>query len=69
MKKTEMYRQLKSHPKNILSEHLCRVAERFGFMCRGSKGSHRIYIRDGVRELLNFQDVGGMAKSYQVKQL
>jgi hypothetical protein len=39
-----------------------RIAEQFGFTCRGKKGSHQIYTRDGVRELLNFQEVGGMAK-------
>ena len=69
MKKTELYQQLKTHPKNIRFEHLCRVAEQFGFTCRGKKGSHRIYTREGIRELLNFQEVGGMAKPYQVKQL
>jgi hypothetical protein len=66
MKKAEMYRQLKEHPKNVRFEYLCTVAERYGFTCRGGKGSHRIYTRDGVRELLNFQE--GMAKPYQVKQ-
>jgi hypothetical protein len=69
MKKAEMYQHLKSHPKNIRFEHLCRISEQFGFTCRGGKGSHRIYTREGIRELLNFQDVGGMAKPYQVKQL
>ncbi len=64
MKKAEMYRQLKYHPKNVRFTYLCNVAERFGFTCRGSKGSHRIYSREGVRELLNFQDVDGMAKPY-----
>lgn len=29
----------------------------------------RIYVRDGVREMLNFQNVKGKAKPYQVKQL
>jgi hypothetical protein len=69
MKKAEMYHELKTQPKNIRFGHLCMIAERFGFTCRGGKGSHRIYTRDNVRELLNFQDVGGMAKPYQVKQL
>ena len=39
-----------------------------GFRFRGGKGSHRIYVRDGVREMLNFQCVKGKAKPYQVKQ-
>ncbi len=69
MKKREMYQNLKTQAKNIRFEHLCRAAELFGFTRRGGKGSHRIYTREGVRELLNFQDVAGMAKPYQVKQL
>jgi len=40
----------------------------FGFHFRGGKGSHRIYVRKGVKEMLNFQNVEGKAKSYQVKQ-
>ncbi|MDD1686184.1 MAG: hypothetical protein LUQ43_04380 [Methanoregula sp.] len=28
-----------------------------------------MFVRDDVREMLNFQDVGGKAKPYQVKQL
>jgi len=69
MKKTELYQQLKSNPKNVRFEHLCRIAEQFGFTGRGGKGSHRIYSKAGVRELLNFQDVEGMSKPYQVKPL
>ncbi len=33
------------------------------------KGSHHIYSRNGIEELLNLQDVKGKAKPYQVKQL
>jgi len=40
----------------------------FGFIFRGGKGSHRIYVKDGIREMLNFQNVKGKAKPYQVKQ-
>ncbi len=35
---------------------------------RGGKGSHRIYVKSGVFEILNFQNVKGMAKQYQVRQ-
>ncbi|KCZ70705.1 hypothetical protein ANME2D_02728 [Candidatus Methanoperedens nitroreducens] len=35
----------------------------------GGKGSHRTYMRNGIREALNFQNVGGWAKPYQVRQL
>jgi len=69
MNKRETYSYLKNHAKNIRFDLLCNAAETFGFVCRGGRGSHRIYVREGVREMLNFQDVGGKAKSYQVKQL
>ena len=32
------------------------------------KGSHHIFSRDGVDEILNLQAVGSKAKPYQVKQ-
>jgi len=34
----------------------------------GGKGSHRIFVRREIREMLNFQEVKGKAKPYQVKQ-
>jgi hypothetical protein len=69
MKKSRLFEELKKDPKNVRFERLCKIAEAFGFSFRGGKGSHRIYVRDGVYELLNFQNVGGKAKPYQVKQL
>jgi len=69
MNKHELYIHLKDHTKNIRFDLLCNAAEKFGFACRGGRGSHRIYVRKGIREMLNFQNVGGKAKPYQVIQL
>jgi len=69
MNNHELYTHLKEHPKNIRFDLLCTAAEKFGFICRGGRGSHRIFVRKGIREMLNFQDVGGKAKPYQVIQL
>lgn len=63
-----IYQKLKEQPKNVRFEELCRAAELFGFEFRGGKGSHRIFVKDGVREMLNFQEVKGKAKPYQVRQ-
>jgi hypothetical protein len=68
MEKNKIYEELKRNPKNVRFKVLCGAAESFGFKYRGGKGSHRIYVKEGVREMLNFQDVGGKAKPYQVKQ-
>lgn len=67
-KKKEIYEKLKSNPKNVRFKELCKAAELFGFGFRGGKGSHKVYVRDGVKEILNFQNVKGKAKPYQVKQ-
>jgi len=40
-----------------------------GFHRRGGKGSHVVYEKDGVEEILTFRDRKGMAKPYQVKQM
>ena len=68
MTKKEIYEKLKSNPKNVRFEELCKTAELFGFRFRGGKGSHRIYVRKGIKEILNFQNVKGKAKPYQVRQ-
>ena len=68
-KKKEIYEELERTPKNIRFDELCKAAEVFGFVFRGGKGSHRIYAKEGVREMLNLQNVKGKAKPYQVKQV
>jgi len=67
--KREIYQKLKGNPADVRFEEICKTARLFGFRFRGGKGSHRIYVRAGVREMLNFQEVKGKAKPYQVKQL
>jgi hypothetical protein len=41
---------------------------RLGFAER-VKGSHHIFTREGVLEILNLQPRGSLAKPYQVKQV
>lgn len=67
-KRIKIYRKLKENPKDIRFEELCRAAESFGFKFKGGKGSHRIFVKNGVREMLNFQNVKGKVKPYQVRQ-
>ncbi len=69
MDKKKIFDELKKNPKNIRFDRLCNIAEMFGFYFKGGKGSHRIYVRKGIQEMLNFQNVGGKAKPYQVRQL
>jgi len=66
--KREIYEKIKKNPADVRFEEICKAAELFGFRFRGGKGSHRIFVRAGVKEMLNFQEVKGKAKPYQVKQ-
>ncbi len=56
MDKREIYQKLKRNPADVRFEEICKTAELFGFRFRGGKGSHRIFVRGGVREMLNFQE-------------
>ena len=53
---------------NIPFDGLCHLLQRLGFQMR-IRGSHHIFSRDGVEEILNLQPRGANAKSYQVKQV
>ena len=55
---------------NIDFDDLCSVVEHAGFKGRKGKGSHRIFSREGIRDIINLQpDKNGKAKVYQVKQV
>ncbi|HET8656416.1 MAG TPA: hypothetical protein VFL93_12925 [Longimicrobiaceae bacterium] len=53
---------------NIPFEGLCSLLRWLGFEER-TRGSHRIFTRAGVAEILNLQPKGSQAKAYQVKQV
>jgi predicted RNA binding protein YcfA (HicA-like mRNA interferase family) len=53
---------------NIDFGDLCRVLTHLGFASR-IKGSHHIFHRDGIPEIINLQPRGSLAKPYQVKQV
>jgi predicted RNA binding protein YcfA (HicA-like mRNA interferase family) len=53
---------------NIPFDGLCSLLRWLGFSERRS-GSHHIFSRPDVEEILNLQPSGGQAKPYQVKQV
>ena len=53
---------------NLSFEDLCALLRHLGFAER-VRGSHRIFTRDGIPEILNLQPRGSEAKPYQVKQV
>lgn len=69
MSKTEkLFDKVKNNPQDIRFDEICKLAEIFGFRYKGGKGSHKVYSKKGITEILNFQNVRGKAKPYQVKQ-
>ncbi len=54
---------------NISFADLCKLAEHVGFTFDRQNGSHKIYKHEKHPEFMNFQNVKGKAKPFQVKQL
>jgi hypothetical protein len=52
----------------IRCDDLCGLLRSLGFAER-IRGSHHIFTRAGVEEILNLQPKAGRAKPYQVKQV
>jgi hypothetical protein len=53
---------------NISFDGLCGLMRSLGFDER-IRGSHHIYSKEGVEEIVNLQPLGSRAKAYQVKQV
>lgn len=53
---------------NIRFEGVCKLLRTLGFDER-VRGSHHIFFKEGLEEILNLQARGGKAKPYQVKQV
>jgi predicted RNA binding protein YcfA (HicA-like mRNA interferase family) len=53
---------------NIPFDDICQLMKKLGFAER-IRGSHHIFTKDGIKEILNLQPKGTSAKPYQVKQI
>jgi hypothetical protein len=53
---------------NISFAEMCQLLRKLGFRER-TRGSHHIFTKEGVEEILNLQPKGSKAKAYQVKQV
>lgn len=53
---------------NVSFDDLCQLLRQLGFDER-IRGSHHIFTKEGVDEILNLQPKGAKAKPYQVKQV
>ena len=53
---------------NIGFEDPCRLLRRLGFAER-TRGSHHVFRKSGIEEMLNLQRDASKAKPYQVRQV
>ena len=53
---------------NIDFAALCRLLNDYGFDER-IKGSHHIFVKNGVEEIINIQPINSKTKVYRVKQV
>jgi hypothetical protein len=54
---------------NFSFDDLRNILLHFNFIERNTGGSHRIFYKVGIEEIINIQPTGGKAKPYQVKQV
>ena len=54
---------------NLDFEGVCTMLRHLGFSERRGRGSHRIFYKEGVAEIINLQPRGSEGKPYQMKQV
>lgn len=55
--------------KNFQFSELVLVLKKYEFEERNTGGSHKIFYKSGIDEIINIQPDGSKAKPYQVKQV
>ncbi len=68
MKKRKLLKKIIDNPKNIRFDEIVSLIKSFGFKRSRTTGSHHIFVHTMVKELVNLQNVNGMAKPYQIRQ-
>ncbi|MEO6849545.1 MAG: type II toxin-antitoxin system HicA family toxin [Mucilaginibacter sp.] len=54
---------------NFSFDDLIYILLHFDFVERSKGGSHKIFYKEGIEEIINIQPKGNKAKPYQVKQI
>ena len=58
-----------SADKNFDFNDLVKILQSLGFHMRNGSGSHHIFVKKDVDEIINIQPKNNRAKPYQVKQV
>ena len=68
MKRRKLLQKIIGGSKNIRFEEMVNLVEGFGFKLSRTDGSHNIFTRHDILELVNLQNSKGQAKPYQMRQ-
>lgn len=68
MKRRKLLQRILAGSTNVRFNDMVNLVEGFGFTRSRIRGSHHIFSRKGVPELVNLQNVNGDAKPYQIQQ-
>ncbi|MCL2203695.1 MAG: type II toxin-antitoxin system HicA family toxin [Defluviitaleaceae bacterium] len=68
MNKKKLLDKITNSAKNIRFADFVMLIEAYGFRRTRCDGSHEIYRRKGISDIVNIQNNKGQAKPYQVRQ-
>ena len=68
MNRRKLLQKIIAGSKNIRFSEMVNLVQGFGFALARTDGSHHIFVRPDIPELVNLQDVKGQAKPYQMRQ-
>jgi len=68
MNRKKILQKIVSDSKNIRFSDMVNLVQGFGFTLSRTDGSHHIFTRPDIPELVNLQNVKGQAKPYQMRQ-
>ncbi len=68
MNRRKLFKRILDGTRDVRFAEFVALVEAFGFRLSRVSGSHHIFVRNGVRELVNLQNVAGKAKPYQIQQ-
>ncbi len=68
MNRRKILQKILDGSKNIKFSDMVNLIEGFGFKLSRTEGSHHIFSRPDIPELVNIQSVKGQVKPYQIRQ-
>ena len=68
MNRKKILQKILAGSKNIRFSDMVNLVQGFGFTLSRTDGSHHIFTRPDIPELVNLQNIKGQAKPYKIRQ-